>query len=83
MTNEISNATRLVRQTLEQLIEKYPEVTDTQRTLLDRAAQADDELKDAIDEWSNQEPPATSKSLTEKIQLLGLPTQWWAGEEPR
>jgi hypothetical protein len=45
----MSNATRLVRQTLEQLIEKYPDATDKQlHILLERAARADDVLQDAV-----------------------------------
>jgi hypothetical protein len=51
----MSDATRLVRQTLERLMKEYPHATDAQlRALLERAALADDELKDALDEWSSR-----------------------------
>jgi ribosomal 50S subunit-associated protein YjgA (DUF615 family) len=51
----MSDATSLVRQTLERLMKEYPHATDAQlRTLLERAARVDDELKDALDEWSSQ-----------------------------
>jgi hypothetical protein len=50
----MSDTTRLVRQTLERLIKEYPWATDTQlHTLLERAAQADDALQDAVFEWTN------------------------------
>ena len=52
MTDEVSDATGLVRQTFERLIKKYPRATDRQLLkLLKLAARADDELKDAAFEW--------------------------------
>jgi hypothetical protein len=54
MTNKMSDATRLVRQTFERLMKEYPRATDAQLLiLLARAARADDELKDAAFEWTN------------------------------
>jgi hypothetical protein len=53
MTDKMSDAARLVRQTVERLIKEYPSATDAQLLiLLARAARADDELKDAAFEWT-------------------------------
>jgi hypothetical protein len=63
MTNEMSDATRLVRQTLERLIEEFPGATDAQLLiLLARAARADDELKDAAVEWTSRDLIRTLKA---------------------
>ena len=53
MTDKMSNAARLVRQTFERLIKEYPRATDAQLLiLLARAARADDQLKNAAFEWT-------------------------------
>jgi hypothetical protein len=53
MADEVSDATRLVRQTFEPLIREYPRATDAQLLkLVARAARADDELKDAALAWT-------------------------------
>jgi hypothetical protein len=52
MADDVPEATRLVRQTLEQLIKEYPWATDAQLLkLVEVAARADDELKEAVIEW--------------------------------
>ena len=54
MTDKMSDAARLVRQTVERLIKEYPRATDAQLLiLLARAARADDELEEAAFEWTN------------------------------
>jgi hypothetical protein len=54
MTDEVSDATRLVRQTFERLIEEHPGATNRQLLkLLKLAARADSELKEAAFEWTN------------------------------
>ena len=51
--DEVSDATRFVRQTFERLIREYPRATDAQLLkLLARAARADNELKDAAFAWT-------------------------------
>ena len=53
MTDEVSDTTRLVRQT-ERLIKEYPGATDRQLLkLLKLAARTKDELKGAAFEWTN------------------------------
>jgi hypothetical protein len=54
MTDEVSDTTRLVRQTFERLIKEYPAATDRRLLkLLKLAARTDDELKGAAFEWTN------------------------------
>ena len=65
MTDEVSDATRLVRQTFEWLVKQYPGATDTQLLrLLARASRTDDELKQAAFEW-------TSRDLIRKLRARG------------
>jgi len=52
MADEVSDATRLVRQTFERLIREYPRATDAQLSNCWRAARADGELKDAAFAWT-------------------------------
>ena len=72
MTDEVSDATRLVRQTFEWLIKQYPGATDTQLLrLLAHASRADDELKQTAFEW-------TSRDLIRKLRARGRgPLRKW------
>jgi hypothetical protein len=65
MTDEVSNSTKLVRQTFERLIKQYPGAADTQLLrLLARASRTDDEFKQAAFEW-------TSRDLIRKLRARG------------
>ena len=56
MADEMSDATRLVRQTFERLIKEFPGATDAQLlVLLERAARTDDELQSATFKWTGRD----------------------------
>ena len=75
MTDEVSDATRLVRQTSERFIKEYHRATDRQLLkLLKLAARANDELKDAAFEWINW-IVARLKNLVETTNPEPLPVR--------